>query len=111
MFYDVHPADAQIAIERAKAVCAQCPVIDECREWIGLSLSPMVGPNVTAGMDLQEQVVYRQSRRHEREEIRARMPKRCGTVQGLRRHRELGEECSICEEAVKMLRRKHSVDA
>jgi hypothetical protein len=112
MMYDADRGDeARRAVEAAKAICATCPVIDECRDWVGLTEAPLDGQNVTAGMNAVEQTEYRKQRKAEREAIRAARIPPCGTATAILRHRDLGETCRYCADVESRRRTKGRVDA
>ncbi|MEU9256762.1 WhiB family transcriptional regulator [Streptomyces sp. NPDC048270] len=45
--------DATLRVEKAKALCAQCPVIDDCRKW---ALTSPEEYGIWAGLDEQERI-------------------------------------------------------
>lgn len=111
MMYDADKHDAPEAIARAKEVCAICPVIAECRDWVGLAREALVGQNVTAGMNADEQRLYRSTRLADRAAIKAAAIPPCGTAKAMIRHRELGESCYYCNDIESRRRVKPMVDA
>ena len=57
---------AQIAIDRAKRVCARCPVLDQCREW-ALATSEEFG--VWGGTDEAERLAHFKAQRRARRKV------------------------------------------
>lgn len=81
-----HQADADIA----KAICRQCPVVDECLEWaIGHGDKYAIAGGLTPA---ERAALKRKGRRR---------PATCGTPAGYYRHlREQSATCQKCREAM-----------
>lgn len=78
---------------RAKAICAQCPVIQQCLKYA------LTSPVALAG-------IWGGTTEDERKPLRAGMPKRPiimhGTEAGSKQHYRLGEKpCWTCQEAAR----------
>lgn len=60
IFFPVRGDNAGVA--RARAICATCPVLDECKEWsLGFSEWQMNG--ITGGMSVRERARIRRERK------------------------------------------------
>lgn len=92
---------ARQRVAAAKAICAQCPVIDQCRAWVlGEDMDPCPW-GVVAGMIPQERNANRRERGVNVAAQRgAANAARCGTTSGHKRHRRLMEPiCPMCAAA------------
>ncbi|WP_435192466.1 WhiB family transcriptional regulator [Nonomuraea sp. bgisy094] len=50
----MYPRAADGGLDRARAICQACPVLDQCRDWV-LALPPVLDPGgVVAGMTIAE---------------------------------------------------------
>lgn len=91
---DQRSAEGRAQIERCKAICAGCPVIVQCREWIGLTHWPC-DEHVVAGMSPTQVRTYR-NRPELRAERKSLAVYRCGTERAYLEHVRRGQTCSIC---------------
>lgn len=98
-FHDSSPD----AVAAAKAVCADCPAIAQCRD-LAVTDPQLFG--VWGGQTEKERAVARRQgapvkRRARREHARGRQGLQpCGTPAGYRRHRRAGEDaCDACKAA------------
>lgn len=87
--------DQTRAINQAKAVCAECPVLAQCRDW-ALAVTNKIEGGVIAGMYEDELAHARRTTVQRRAQNRAR---RCGTPTAYAAHLANGERCDVCLEA------------
>lgn len=94
MFPPEHTANRNLAAayDRARDICAICPVQPDCLEWALLHPDAIVG-GVVAGLDPKQLV---EARRERLEERRANATPKCGTERAYVVHAERGEHCELC---------------
>lgn len=102
MFVDANGARVnatqQAAIDRALAICAGCPVRDQCADWaIHLPESIRVRYCVVGGMTPGDLNRARKTKAAQRERRYRHRPK-CGSRYSYRLHLEFGEDCTLCRE-------------
>ncbi len=87
-----------LQIEEAKAVCRRCPVMEQCLQW---ALETGQDSGVWGGMSEDERrAMKRRAARNDPNRQRRRIPARCGTRGGYKRHqREHSAICQPCRDA------------
>jgi WhiB family redox-sensing transcriptional regulator len=94
LFFPVgESVDAHMQAETAKAICRTCPVTEACAQW---AIDNRMDSGVWGGLD---ETQLRNIRRH-RNPAQRRLPARCGTRPGYKRHRREGTPvCEPCADA------------
>lgn len=91
-----HPGDT-VRAEAAKAICARCPVWDECLTWA----TEQHEEGVWGGTTEDE----RRPRRSRRKRNGPVPTAQCGSESGARRHRKFKQRvCALCRDAEKRAR-------
>lgn len=106
MFLDVNGARItradRLAIDRALAICASCPVREQCADWaIHEPDAIRVRYCVVGGMTPGDLNRARKTKAAQRERRYRHRPK-CGSVYAYNLHVEFGEDCAVCKEAKRL---------
>ncbi len=90
-------------VERAKAICAGCPVLAECHDWALSENEPLIGI-VVGGMSPDEQYHNRQTPEYRTVWMKKRQDSRCGTMKGYALHSRNGTTpCEACADAYRRM--------
>lgn len=73
--------------QKCRAICNQCPVLEDCHRWVFGTRPDPVAHMFAAGM------TYRQRRRWRRLGNPKKQPPQCGTIT---RYRTVGCRCPLC---------------
>ncbi len=91
------------AVKRAKAICAGCQVLTECRDWALAETEPFIGI-VVGGMSPDEQHLKRQAPAAKAVWMGKRQEARCGTMKGYSLHSRNGTTpCESCADAYRRM--------